>query len=286
VSSLPRVDHLLGSVRSRVPAPLVPRVEALRSRRAKRDPATRAKSLQHMRFLLEKTRPDLDPEAFVDGYIEAIVHRSEQRWHPDLLARATVDGLEHLTGRAEGMVVNFMHHGQYDASFHVLDRLGAPVSVVLNTRHFDARESAALRQQVRLTLAIAAPPLDASLGARPIITALKAGGLVGLASDVAGTAEATFCGRRVRGSDGAARIAHKIGAPVAVMTAVRGDGPHQVIRIHEPLRPRDFATSEHLFHEMLRIHEEAVLAWPEMADQPAGRWTILDEADQFPPPIT
>jgi hypothetical protein len=47
--------------------------------------------------------------------------------------------------------------------------------------------------------------------------------------------------------------------------------------VHAPLEPKEFGDPKELLVEMLRRHEEAVLAWPEVLEMPRARWGIVEE---------
>ena len=106
---------------------------------------------------------------------------------------------------------------------------------------------------------------------------MQPGMTMAIASDVPGHTEVTFLGRRVLSSSGAPLIATRTNSQVVVVTARRKDGGGSYIQVHEPLEPKGFAEPMDLLNEMLRQHEEAVLAWPEVLEMPRARWGIVDE---------
>ena len=89
-------DRLVEAVRRRIPRACVPLLVALRFRLAWSRPAVRDDARAQMRFLLEHTRPEADLDAVARAYVRGQVWRGELRWHPELITRLRVEGIEHL----------------------------------------------------------------------------------------------------------------------------------------------------------------------------------------------
>lgn len=268
------------------PPVVVPAVAGLRARRAAASQPELAMAKLHMRFLLERTRPDADLDAAAKQYLAWMAWRDEARWHPRLITRQPVAGLTHLTEVRTGAILSFMHHGQYDGVFASLARLGVRLQVVANPRHLDASAPAWLRQQIKLVARGGNAVIPVTAGSLEMRDRLKSGAIIAIASDVAGRTPVSFAGRRVIGSAGAARIAWATGRPIVVMTSHPGDGTRTRLQLHEPLHPADFSSAEDLLAASLLTHEGAVLAWPEAHDQPSRRFAIPgSEGAAFPPPI-
>lgn len=273
-------------VRRATPPLLVPAVVRLRTRRVVASRAAVATARLHMRFLLERTRPDLSIEDAAERYLEWMAWRDELRWHPRSITCQPVTGLEHLAEVREGAVLSFMHHGQYDGVFASLARSGVRLNIVANPRHLDSSAPAWLRQQIRLVAHGGSAIIPVTAGSQEMTDRLVAGSIVAIASDVAGRTPISFAGRQVLGSAGAARIAWSAGRPVVVMTSHPGVATRTRLHLHEPLHPADFASAEALLAALLEVHESAVLAWPEAHDQPSRRFAVPGpEGADFPPPI-
>ena len=56
------------------------------------------------------------------------------------------------------------------------------------------------------------------------------------------------------------------------------------IRLSEPLDPHHFGGAHELLHELVRRHEVALLAWPEVAYLPKVCWTPVDQEERDPAP--
>lgn len=238
------------------------------------DPAFREVQESHMRFLLEHTeRADEIPE-LADAYAFHTAMRAHKRWHPWKMRRQEVRGIEWLTTKRDpnrGVVLNFMHHNDYAGLFASLARAGAPIYIVALPAMLVPGVDPAMRQHMRIVMSgkgnITVP---ASGGTEFIASQMKPGLTMAVASDLPGHTEVPFLGRRVYASFGSARIATMTNSPVVIVTAVReGDGHY--LQVHPPLEPGDFADPLDLLTEILRIHGEAILAWPEALESPTAR---------------
>lgn len=259
----------------RMPDGLVAPTVKFRLKRQLAQPEMLAVAMRQMAFLLERTRPEADLEDVARRYLERMVWRAELRWHPEMIVNQPVSGLSNLTqitDRGNGVIVNFMHHGQFDGVFGSLVNAGAPeLHLACHPAMFREDCPDFLRQHLAVVRR-GGQPFDVSGKFTWMAEGLRGGMRLGIASDVPGGTPVTFCGRQVLGSSGAAQLAFLTGAPIILVTS--HPGPR--ITVHPPLHPGDFATPEALLHEVIRGHEQAVLEWPEAADWPRTRWTHLD----------
>jgi len=266
--------QIVETVRSRVPRVLLPLVVGLRFVLAWSRPSVRADARAQMAFLLEHTRPEVDLDATARAYVKQQIWRGELRWHPDLITRMRVVGLEHLVGardRGRGVILNFVHHGTYEGGFASLARLGAPAHMLVHP--YMTRDDAPrwLKQHMRIACTGGGAKVSAEIGTQGIIDLLNQGSVVAVASDVPGRTPLRFVGRDVLGSFGAARIATEAGSPVVVMSMELDEhGP--LVRAHEALEPKAFESPRALLEEMLALHERVVVRWPERTDLPLSRW--------------
>jgi lauroyl/myristoyl acyltransferase len=270
-------ERFAAAVRRGTPQSVVPLIVRLRTRRALADPAMLADAREQMRFLLERTRPDADIEAHAREYVELWMRRAELRWRHKMVCSQPVDGLEHLLVARDlgrGVLVNFMHHAQYEGAFSSIAGLGVPSEVILHPNMLKPDAPEHMKQRVRVGTYLCQPH-STEIGMQGISDLVAAGKVVTIASDAPGSAEVTFAGRRLKGSSGAARIAVALGAPVVVLTTRRVDGEPR-LQLSEPLLPADFDDAESLLAEMVRRHEEAILAWPAAADNPISRWAPVE----------
>jgi lauroyl/myristoyl acyltransferase len=271
-----RLEELAGAVRRRIPTWLLPVLVRLRLEIAWRNEAVRADARTQMRFLLELTHPEADLDRAARAYVREQIWRGERRWHPELVIQQRVVGLEHLrsVGEGQGAVLSFMHHGSFDGLCASISRHGfAPFWMMAYPSTMLPDAPAWLRQHVKVSQLNGDVAVSTEIGAEGIVGLLADGGRVSLALDVPGHSRVQFAGREVMGASGAARLASKTSVPVVPATAERdAEGPF--IRLHPPVRPEDFGSVEELHEHLLRLHERAVLAWPEAVDIPLSRWGV------------
>ena len=266
---------LVGQARSMVPASALPAVSRARARASWRQPNVRNDAFEQMQFLLEQTRPDADLEQVARAYVEFQVYRGELRWHPEQLTRFRVVGADHLRGakaKGRGVIVNFMHHGHYDGAFASLAvRHGETCQIVVYPYMLEPTAAPWLKQHVRVSLQGGGVAVSAAVGTGGMLSLLGHGHTLAIASDVPGRTPVRFAGRDVLGSYGAARLAFEARSPVVAITTERDtDGPF--IRVHPPMQPAGFDSPRALLEQILAVHEEAILAWPEATDLPLSRW--------------
>ncbi|NYG59726.1 lauroyl/myristoyl acyltransferase [Nocardioides daedukensis] len=263
----------LQQVRRLVPASRFPAMVAAKVDTLWADEAFRAAQEHQMRHLLEHTeRADEIPE-LARKYAEAQMMRRWLRWKPHLITHQEVRGVENVD-RTRSVVLNFMHHNQYSGLFSSLDRVGIHCHLLALAEAMERTATVDIRQHMRIVTS-RATVIPTTQGSKAVLAAMTPGVVMAIASDVPGQTEVEFLGQRVTGSFGAARIATLSDSPVVVATAVR-EGDSQHIQLHPPLEPSDFADPKDLLAEMLRIHGEAVLAWPEVFENPTTRFGALD----------
>ncbi|WP_036570193.1 hypothetical protein [Nocardioides sp. URHA0032] len=271
-------EQIAARIRARVPTAMLPALVAARARAAWLRPVAREDAVAQMRFLLEHTRPGADLDAIARAYVRYQARRGELRWHPELLTSLRVDGIGFLLGArsaGRGVLLNFVHHGYYDGGFPSIARRGAPAHMVVYPYMLEPDAPLWLQQHIRIGTANGGTAVSAAVGTAGLLDLLREGQVLAIASDVPGRTPMKFVGREVLGSFGAARLAAEAGAPVVVMTSEEDErGP--VIRLHEPLDPADFDTPQALLEQMLAIHEDVILRWPEATDLPLSRWGSLE----------
>lgn len=232
-----------------------------------------------MHHLLEFTERAEEAPELARGFAEYTLARNYHRWHPSMIGSQPVRGLEILTSgrdRSRPLILNFIHHHQYYGMFASLKNAGAPKMHILVHRDVmgeDVHES--MQQHMRM-FGLGGELVHTGQGVAGLVELLRPDMLLAMAIDVPGHTEVEFLGRRVLGSSGAARVAVATGTPVVVLTSRRDESGAGYIQVHPPLEPSDFAGPEELLAELLRIHGEAVLAWPEALDSPADRFGSLD----------
>ncbi|HET6153742.1 MAG TPA: hypothetical protein VFE15_12340 [Marmoricola sp.] len=269
---------LLQHTRRLVPARALPGMVSRRVDKLWESEEFRAQQERQMRYLLEFTDRAAEAPDLARGYTEQMMLRSYLRWHPRAITRQPVRNVERLTGRDQSrpLVMSFMHHARYDGLFASLSRAGATCHIMTWPDALEKTAPALIKQHIRVVRR-GGPLVPATGGTAGLVAQMKPGVMMAIASDVASRTEIDFLGRRVLGSFGAARIAAITNSPVVLVTSHRDGDSGSYLQVHEALEPGDFADPGALLAEMMRLHGEAVLAWPEALDAPWSRWGHLDE---------
>jgi hypothetical protein len=268
----------LHHVRRVVPVRFVPTLVRWRLDQLWADPDFRREQEDQMRFLLEHTSRASEVSELGYAYAEQMLLRAHLRWHWRTISRQEVRGVEWLTTRRDpnrAIVLSFMHHNRYDGLFGSLARAGAPCHALM-ARELMLPEAGTVYRQHRRVVTRGAHVVPADIGTEAIADVLRPGVTLAIASDFPGRTPVTFLGRRVLGSFGAARIATLTNSPVVLVTA-RRDGAGSFVQVEAPLEPADYAGPAELLDDILRRHEEPVLAWPEALDGPKARWGVLED---------
>jgi lauroyl/myristoyl acyltransferase len=266
-------------VRSLIPLRALPGIGRRRVDDLWQDEEFRSSQVDEMRFLLEHTERAGEIEEIGRRYAEFSLLRNYRRWHPRHLARQPVQGVEWLTSKRDpdrGVLLSFLHHGQYDGLFASLARVGVAMYTVVAPEAFDPSTPIQLRQHFKVAgMARETTLVPTTIGSAGMVELLKNRSVVAIASDVAGRTPIQFLGRDLKGSFGAARIATEANCPVVLVTSHCAENGQPWLQVHEPLEPSAFAEPAHLLAEMMRIHEGPVLAWPEAFDGPYSRLVLL-----------
>jgi lauroyl/myristoyl acyltransferase len=266
-------------VRRLVPVPLIPLLVRRRIDVLWRNPAFREGAEASMEFVLGCSSRADEAADLARGYAEHTLLRAYLRWHPRAICSQPVRGVEWLTTRRDpgrGVLLSFMHHANYDGLWASIARHGVRLTAVATPDLMSGEAPLAFRQHMRVVARGAEVALS-TLGTEGIADLLRRpGAIVGLASDMPGRTPVTFLGRPVLGSFGAARIASLTDSPVVVVTTER-DAAGRHLQVHEPLDPRDFEDPKDLLDALLRIHEGAVLAWPEALEAPLNRFAPVED---------
>ncbi len=266
-------------VHQAVPVPLTRALIAVRARRAWQRPAVREQATRQMRFLLGRSSRSAEVEALARAYVEQAFLRGEYRWRPGLTTRHPIEGMARVhaaAAQSRGVIVNFVHHGVLGASAS-LGRAGFRVHTPLWDGLFD--ESTPSQRQWRTVIGTYTTIFRATGSYPHMKDILGEGEILVMSHDVPGSLPMTFLGRRVGVASGTARLALDTGAVILPITAHRGAGRVQTLRIEQPIDPGRFGSAEALQAEIARRHEPAVLAWPEAVENPLRRWNPLDPED-------
>ena len=277
---LAKAEHLQ-QLRRLVPARRVPAVVTRRLNRVWEIPEFRRESELQMQFLLEHTDRASEAPALARGYAEWMMLRSFLRFHPKAITRQPVRGIEWLMTRRDpdrAVVLHLMHHAHYNGMFASLARLGPKLDIIMSPTIMGTHSVVQMKQQ-RHVICMGGTAHPSTIGTDAIVSLLQPGAILTMASDLPGRTPMTFLGQDVLGSFGAVRIAAMTNTPVVLVTTRRDASGTSYFQVEEPLEPSDFADPRDLLDEILRIHGEAVLAWPEALDVPTARWNHVGADD-------
>lgn len=271
----PHLERLANSARAHLPHRLLPLVVALRFRLAWSKESVRADARRQMAHLLAVARPDADLEAAARAYVRRMVWRGELRWHPEIITDRPLEGIEHLQqaqAAGRGVMVVYTHHGNFDGAPGAISRHG--VKLWMTTFPTTVRDDAPgwLKQHVAVSCWNGSVAVSTAIGTQGIVDLLQEGKVVTIACDVAGRTPVHVLGRDLTGSFGAARVPFLAGSPVVLMTTEKDERGRELVRLHEPLEPQDFASPQELLEVILARHEQVLLTWPELHDVPLSRW--------------
>lgn len=245
----------------------------MRAEMAWRDEVVRFQAETHMRFLLGRSSRAGDVESLVKPYLVQFFTFNETLYRPWLVTREPIEGLDKLErarAKGRGVLLHFLHHGQYCGIAGMIGRRGFPVHAAAHPLLLESRTPDE-RQQVRLMQSHGSRLFPATGSYAVMLDLLSRGEIVAVSSDVRGSTAATFLGRDIMCASGVWRLALDSGATVAPLT-VRPEGLGERVVIEDPVDPRTFTDGPALQQAVLRVHEPSVLAWPEAMRRPSVAW--------------
>jgi lauroyl/myristoyl acyltransferase len=271
-------------VRRFVPTFLVPLLVVTRARMARRRRPVWADAQAQMRWVVGEDPPQDAVDRLAVGYLRRMIWRGEARWHPQLVSRQPVTGVEHLRALSEahgGFIIGFAHHGDYEGLCASLAWAGAPNHLVATSAMFAADMPIWMQYSKRVFDGEGVTLLDVARGSKGIKEVLAEGSAVAMALDVPGRTSGRFLGHSVRIASGAARIATEMRVPVVMVTSHPRSGRPRwgaMLKVSEPLFSDGFESFESMLNVMLRPLEQAIQAWPEAYEYPNRRFdpAILD----------
>jgi lauroyl/myristoyl acyltransferase len=154
------------------------------------DPRTVNQAREQMEFLLGVARPGSDIEAAAERYVFRMVERSERRWHTALVTHQRVEGIEHLLDRdaKRGVVLSFMHHGEYSGAMSSIGRLGPHVHAVVDAASLRPDAPEFLKQHLRVG-GLVASLVSTDEGSKGFAARLETGQILAIATDVRGSSD-------------------------------------------------------------------------------------------------
>jgi lauroyl/myristoyl acyltransferase len=266
-----------------VPMPAMRKAIEWRADLAYRNPTLRFQAESHLRFLLGKSRRASDVEGLVRPYLVQYFTFNETLYRPWLIRRQPVAGIENLqsaVSEGRGVIVHYLHHGQYVGMACAVSRLGFPMYAPAHLPLLASKNPDDV-QLLRTTTAYGVATFPVTRSYAEMRSLLDEGKTVIIATDVRGSTPATFLGRRILCASGAWRLGMESGAPIVPLT-IRPHGARQRVVVQEPIDPRVFTDGVSLQQSMLARHEPSVLAWPEAMRHPLVAWrSVPDDREEL-----
>lgn len=267
-------------LRKTTPDAAVPVIVSGRTWAATRRSKRLAGAVEEMRLVVGDGPPQEEVELLAARYLRRMAWRGETRWHPSWINQQEVVGMEHLEqalALGRGCILSFVHHADWEGTFPSIARHGLEVHALGSSAMFQPRQALWLRAQKRMVESFpGAFVVDVGGGSPVVRDLLGRGHVVGIALDVPGHTPLHYLGHDLMLSSGGTRIAAAGDVPVIVETSTPDTSKTfeaARVTLSPPLLPHDFASSDALLAEIARLHEEAILAWPEAMDRPS---TLLD----------
>lgn len=266
----------LHQLRRLVPASAAPGIVRRKVDKLWSNDAYRELQEAQMRHLLEFTDRAPEIPVLARAYAEEALLKTHLRWHPRLVTSEPVRDVEWLTTKRDpnrSIVLSFMHHYRYEGMFKALKKRGVDIDILATPLWSDQTQSAPFRHHLKI-VASGGRMIRAVGGTDKFVEMVEPGMIMAIASDLPGHTEVTFLGRRVLGSFGAARIAALTNSQVVIIRAMK-DENGSYLQVDPPIEPSDYAGPKELLDAILKRHEEAVLAWPEVVDMPRARFGAI-----------
>ncbi len=263
----------LQQVRRVVPLRAVPALVRRQLDTLWQDEGFRRAQEQEMEFLLGCSERAAEVPELARAYSEQMLLRAHMRWHPRAITHQRIKGIEQITGRdtSRGLVLSFMHHHRYEGMMGSLVNAGAPPIKIVITEAITKPEAGIQFAQHLRVASRGGDFLFAESGTKELAARLQPGVVMAVAVDFPGRTPVDFLGRQVLAPFGTPRLAGLTDSPIVLVTHRRDDrGPY--VQLHAPIEPGDFADPADLLQEIVRRHEEAILAWPEALEAPRARF--------------
>jgi lauroyl/myristoyl acyltransferase len=260
-------------VHPRLPLAVTSYVVERRVRRRLNEPTHLENARANMHHLLAGVGRAHEVDHHAREYIARIAWRQALRWHPGVIARQPVEGIEHLRDArraGRGVVISFVHHAEFGGMFPSIARSGIPVRVMAASAEMVAPGPNMIQHLAVVGAGGGLVPSDE--GVAGMERRLREGEVVAVAIDVPGRTRLRFAGREVHCAAGGAVAAKRASAPIVIATSHPDDGIRPTIRLHPAIEPDDFESVDELMQHLASAHEPAVLASPASAYLPLTCW--------------
>ena len=253
-----------------LPTPLALRLAALRGRLEWRAVARRRdEALRMTETIRGLPRDSPEAERFARRRVVEDAVQAELQWRPWLGRRTEVEGLEHVVSaraRGRGIIDATAHVGPFLTVVHALAARGLKVYVsggqFGKQPIFDGRRGRWTLMQNRWVEESGSRWVHPG-GSYPVLRALlERGELCVMTVDASGDFAVEVGGRPARVRTGVASLAFETGAVILPGVVLRR-GWKQVVKIFDPVEPRDFDDPEELTRHLVHALGDVLLAEPE-----------------------
>ena len=265
-----RVHAATTGLRRSVPDVLVPQLVSTRTWLRRLNKARWEAAQAEIRFVLGDDVPRAELKKLAHRQLWRSLWRSEAIFHPEMVTNLTILGEQHLRDalrEGQGCLLSLIHHADYESSVGSLAKRGFSMQVMVTTGLFDQGMSNVMRLEREL---IAHGPgvelFNVTSGSGAIRERLLGEHCVVVAIDPPGRTHYKFFGRDIWMSSGGVHAAWEVDAPVIAVTQVPTPGKPRrqgKVSLSAPLFPHDFDDVGSMMQEVVRLHEQAVLGWPE-----------------------
>jgi len=195
----------------------------------------------------------------------------------------SIQGMEHLEAIRDskrGAIMLTAHYGNWELGGAFIAAMGIPINVIVRPVDNPSLERAYrfFREQRGMKVI----PLENA--GMATIKALKRGEVVALVGDrdfSGNGVTRNFFGRETTLPRGAAWFAHRLGVPLYVGFATRTPDDSFILRLHDPIDPKDHPTEEAIQDQIVKIMEETIARdptqwfifeqfWPEQSKESAA----------------
>jgi len=183
----------------------------------------------------------------------------------------SIQGMEHLEAIRDskrGAIMLTAHYGNWELGGAFIAAMGIPINVIVRPVPNPALER--LFHFFREQRGMKVIPLEHA--GMATIKALKRGEAVALVGDRDFSGNGVtrdFLGRETTLPRGAAWFAHRLSVPLYIGFATRTPDDSFILRLHDPIDPKDYPTEEAIQDQIIAIMEETIARDP-------TQWFIFD----------
>lgn len=196
----------------------------------------------------------------------------------------SIQGMEHLEtirNSGRGAIMLTAHYGNWELGGAFIASMGIPINVIVRPVPKPALER--IFQFFREQRGMKIIPLEHA--GMATIKALKRGEVVALVGDrdfSGNGVHRKFFGRETTLPRGGAWFAHRLGVPLYVGFATRTPDDSFILRVHEPIEPKDYPTEEAIQDKIIQQMEDTIARDPTQWFIFNPFWPLKPESPESP----